>query len=121
MNRFTDPSYLFIREDQAHYWAIPITALIDFSQDQNNILKDAWMPTEELFQHVIKSVQFLWPHNADTHFERIKLADLQYPILMHQDRVIDGMHRIVKAYLLGIKQLPTRHLKCMPGPEKIKK
>lgn len=39
-----------------------------------------------------------------THYNRIKAADLSYPILVHQatpDEVIDGLHRLVKAITEG--------------------
>jgi disulfide oxidoreductase YuzD len=39
------------------------------------------------------------PLNHDHDMDKIKNAELKYPIIIHNDNIIDGMHRLSKAYL----------------------
>lgn len=40
------------------------------------------------------------------HFQLIQQANLTYPIILcHQGRVMDGMHRVAKAQLLGLSEI----------------
>lgn len=52
------------------------------------------------------------------HARLIEAADLSAPILLAADgRVLDGMHRIAKAHLLGVEQLPARRFDVDPEPD----
>jgi len=42
--------------------------------------------------------------------ERINKADLRYSIIMDKNYIVDGMHRLTKAYLLGKKKLKVYQL-----------
>lgn len=66
--------------------------------------------------------QFIVPFDIN-HFERIRSADLDYPILTitdplvhHNLRVADGMHRLMKCYLANITTIRTVNIKHMPPP-----
>lgn len=51
------------------------------------------------------------------HARDIYDADLSYPIILSPSgEVLDGMHRIAKAYLLGIEELDAVQLIEMPPP-----
>ena len=45
------------------------------------------------------------PTKYKKHIKRIKEANLKYPIIMYNNWIIDGMHRITKAKLEGKKTL----------------
>lgn len=40
--------------------------------------------------------------------KRIKNADLSYPIILHKNKIVDGYHRLAKAYLEGKKEIKAR-------------
>ena len=50
------------------------------------------------------------------HVDRCLSADLSYPILIHQDIVLDGTHRLIKAIALNSKVIPAIVLEDLPPP-----
>ena len=48
------------------------------------------------------------------HIVKVLTADYSFPLLMYEDDVIDGMHRIVRALCDGMSELPVRILKELP-------
>ena len=58
-------------------------------------------------------------HIAD-HFKQVSEADLAYPILLCADGgLMDGMHRVVKAYLQNLPSIKAQRLKVTPPPDYI--
>jgi len=54
------------------------------------------------------------------HHTRIQNADLQYPVILTPEgHIADGVHRIVKAYLQGVRNLPTVKLQTMPKSKEV--
>lgn len=54
------------------------------------------------------------------HMAQVQAADLAYPILLCADgRVMDGMHRVVKAYLAKHTTIAARQLALTPPPDHI--
>ncbi|MEM8634460.1 MAG: hypothetical protein AAGF33_05735 [Pseudomonadota bacterium] len=52
------------------------------------------------------------------HFKLVTEADLQYPVILCADgRVMDGMHRVTKAYSLGKKQILSVRFAKTPDPD----
>jgi len=52
------------------------------------------------------------------HIRLIEATDLSYPIILCPDgRVMDGMHRVVKAFLEGRKFLLAYRLPVLPEPD----
>lgn len=52
------------------------------------------------------------------HAAQVERADLSYPILLCPDaRLIDGMHRVAKAHLLGQKTIKAKRLNTLPPPD----
>lgn len=43
--------------------------------------------------------------NYKKEYERIKSANLNYPIIISNDQIIDGVHRYIKAYMSGKKTI----------------
>ncbi|MBL1407656.1 hypothetical protein [Sphingobacterium faecale] len=54
------------------------------------------------------------------HMKLIKEADLAYPILIcPEGKLMDGMHRVVKAYLEGLSSVQAFRLAILPQPDYI--
>ncbi|MBT4504122.1 MAG: hypothetical protein HOC74_40705 [Gemmatimonadetes bacterium] len=51
------------------------------------------------------------------HMKKIEEADLSYPIILSADgKLLDGFHRVAKAYYLGIDTLPAKRFTSDPAP-----
>ena len=48
------------------------------------------------------------------HLKRIANADPKYRIISHDNYITDGFHRIVRAQLMGIKELEVMQIKTLP-------
>ncbi len=48
------------------------------------------------------------------HVQRIRRANCRYPLLMCKGRVLDGIHRVVKAHTLEKPSLPARNFEMLP-------
>ncbi len=54
------------------------------------------------------------------HMQLVEAADLQYPIILcPQGRVMDGMHRVAKALLLGKNEIAAVRLPELPSPDHV--
>lgn len=54
------------------------------------------------------------------HIRLVQATDLSYPIILcPEGRVMDGMHRVVKAFLEGHKYVPAYRLPVLPEPDYI--
>ncbi|MCP4207960.1 MAG: hypothetical protein GY767_13060 [Shimia sp.] len=52
------------------------------------------------------------------HIKLVQAADLTYPILLcSEGRVMDGMHRVVKAYVAGQTTITARQFPVTPPPD----
>lgn len=52
------------------------------------------------------------------HMRLVQEADLSYPIIIGPEgRVMDGMHRVVKALLEGRQQILAYRLRVLPAPD----
>ncbi len=52
------------------------------------------------------------------HARQVSQSDLAYPILLcPQGRVVDGMHRVMKAVMMGDSTISARHLPELPKPD----
>jgi len=52
--------------------------------------------------------------------KRVVECDLDYPIIVTPDwYVADGMHRLIKAMLMGREKIFVKHLNAMPKPTRI--
>lgn len=54
------------------------------------------------------------------HAKRILDADLKHPVLLSPaGEVLDGMHRVAKAWLSGLKEVRVLQFAEMPSPDRI--
>jgi hypothetical protein len=57
-----------------------------------------------------------------SHIDRALKADLTFPIILSADgKVMDGSHRIMSAYIKGVKSLNTVQFEIDPTPDYISK
>lgn len=58
--------------------------------------------------------------NILKHYKKIENANFDYPIILNQDGVVlDGVHRICRASLLGLNTIPAVKFKQDPGPDRV--
>jgi disulfide oxidoreductase YuzD len=59
-------------------------------------------------------------NNVLAHFKKIEKADFEYPIIISSEGIVlDGVHRICKAYLVQRKTIPAVRFADDPEPDKI--
>lgn len=97
-------------------YGVYIEDLIRCSKDPEYILSISYKPVNTLFAQIKILAMSLWGNNHEDHFVRVCVADTQYPIIMYKGFVVDGMHRVVKAFVMGQESLRTIELKKMPDP-----
>lgn len=101
-----------------------------FIDDQGRVFKDEslreasrdlpvidYVLTDSLMDEILrwKLVNF---HDYLTHFRRVLNADLTTPLIIRSDGVImDGWHRIIKAYNTGLRALPAKRFEVDPAPD----
>lgn len=58
------------------------------------------------------------PRSILEHVRLIRACDLSYPIILDQcGRVMDGMHRVLRALLEGIDEIPAVRFEQDPSPD----
>lgn len=56
--------------------------------------------------------------NVAKHTQRINNADITFPILLTPDGdVLDGFHRLAKAWIMSLENIPTIQLRNLPPPD----
>jgi len=59
-----------------------------------------------------------WGQNHPSqHIDRCLSADLSYPILVHEGKIVDGCHRVIKALAQGETHISARVLTELPDPD----
>jgi hypothetical protein len=62
----------------------------------------------------------LWDLTADLPVERLKLADLAYPVIVcAEGRLMDGGHRLAKAWMEGRDDIAAVRFPVTPEPDEI--
>lgn len=111
------PQYHF-RPSQKGYYAWNVISLIQKSQK----LPITQLPLAKIAELDEDYWSFecgkLTVRQIAEHFELVQAADLAYPVLLcAQGRVMDGMHRIVKALLNGDQTIAARQFQTTPDPD----
>ncbi|MGH8052566.1 MAG: hypothetical protein ACREP4_01370 [Stenotrophomonas sp.] len=92
------------------------------------IARTAGLPVEQIAVHTIAELDepYWYDNEGDTpsgrsiamHMQLVNAADLAYPIILcPQGRLMDGMHRAVKAVVLGIDSIHAYRLPVLPAPD----
>lgn len=91
-------------------------------------IRDVWkmmegQPVTQLpIEPFVRRHEFMWRSYNKHHLERVKQADLSYPILVTRladadyHMLIDGGHRLFRHYQLGHKTVPVQFVDKMPPP-----
>lgn len=101
------------------YFAWDVSRLIDLSAD---------LPVFELKLDEIAELDELWwfqseadrptPRAIGSHVRLMLQVDTDYPVIVcPQGRVMDGMHRILKALTSGVDSVKAVQLPQMPDPD----
>lgn len=102
-------------QDDVYIW--DVDHLVSLSQD---------FPMIEVELSAIKELQeaYWFPDQHPTtlqiieHFQLVNAADLSYPIILcAEGRVMDGMHRVAKAKLLGYAKIKAVQFAQTPEPD----
>ena len=101
----------FIDED-GNVWKTK--SLIEHSKDIPVRIFNLWdISLDEVLRWQLTTV-----HDYCVHYTRVKNADLTVPIILRDDGyVMDGWHRVIKAMVTGVKELPCRRFKVNPPPD----
>ena len=76
-----------------------------------------WVPVESLAEKPWKAFEQKSRMDVARHIKLVLGANLDFPILLSSNgRIMDGNHRIVKAYLLGNERIAVKQFKTDPPP-----
>ena len=119
---FTDKpkiNQVCVFEDDEHILTYPIDAILKHANAE--VCKTyRYLPLDTLLWAIEPTVELWEPLDTLYHFKRMINADLSYPILIHETAVVDGVHRILKAALLGKSMLKVHDLRTLPPCPNIK-
>jgi len=112
----------------------PIHCIIHNGKKQVWVVKNLWELTKdfEVFDYSISTFDgfdedcWFGDRNKPTirkvmeHHEKIMKADYLYPIILSSDgTVMDGIHRICRAFIEGIKTIPAVKFVENPTPDRV--
>ena len=110
--------YIDFVGDKEHYWRIETLwqAVADLPVQEVDLDRIGW---QQDGCHNLSHPP-LWGELA-SHCKRAMVADLFYPVIVDRDwQVIDGMHRIIKAYVTGQNTIRAVQLPDMPKPDRMR-
>jgi hypothetical protein len=76
----------------------------------DQLKKPVWSYTKPGTQEITPYDVIKNPKLSPNHYNRIINADIKYPILIHNGTIIDGMHRLSRAYILKAPYLLVRYI-----------
>jgi len=115
---YTDSSVCVRHVTDEGFFGFKVKDLLELANDEENFII-GWLDTSYLFNDSIALIQKLWKQEINEHFDRIKETSLNYPIIMYNGEIVEGLHRVVKAYLSGQGQVKVKHLKDLPEIKKL--
>lgn len=119
MATWPEHGYVEKHGDNLHYWRASTLWKLSESLPREHILLDSFDWTNDNFQCNSLSDPPLWRDIGD-HTRRILAADLQYAIVISAEgNIMDGMHRVLKAYVLGIESISAVRFVENPPPDMI--
>ena len=69
---------------------------------------------DDLFETILPLIRDTWEVELGDHLKRIGWADPSCNVISYRGNIVDGHHRIVRAKLLGLKELKVIHLESLP-------
>ena len=112
--------------DSKKVWALDIPAE---EMDMQNLIWHFDIPfweVEDTDDYNLKPWEVIdEPDKHSVHYKKIQKADLKYPIDIMENKVrwliLDGLHRLVKAHMQGLKKVMVRKIPREKIPEISKK
>lgn len=98
----------YFRPSEKGFYAWDVDKLAELSQG---------LPVIDIELSKIKEIDELFKENLTTrsiaqHMKLVQETNLKYPIILSKEgRVMDGMHRLIKALLLGLKTIKAVQFK----------
>lgn len=103
-----------IFSDDKYFWNVD--RLIELSKGLPTIEMDVDSFRE--LDCAVWSEEGMTVHQVVEHAKRIRDADLRYPIILNSDGwIMDGCHRLAKAYMLGHKNITAVKFEHDPEPD----
>lgn len=102
-------TYSVVKEGVLHTWNVE--KLWEYSKD---LEASEW----EIPSDFLESWSWGQTHISQ-HIDRCLSADLSYPILVYEGKIIDGCHRAVKAMAQGDTHISAKLLTELPTPDDI--
>lgn len=97
-----------MKDQKIGTWLVP--TFWELTKNQNVVI----IPTETLLEIILGYVNNDY---EDDDWNRVEIADLSYPIIINDTHgILDGCHRVVKAYMLGHKEVVCVRLNDLPTP-----
>ncbi len=123
-HRKDEPDYIprhicIFRETDEGKWYCSQEDLIKFVETSKGV-KNQMISTKVAYENIIDRVQESWKDEMGSHLKRVANADPKYPIIVyqdevtHEDKVVDGFHRIIRATLMGIDELEVKYITRSP-------
>ena len=94
-------------EEYEYVWNIS-----SFTEKTKNIIPEDWIIPPTFVN------EWSWgDDNLNEHVERCLNADLNYPIIVWDNIVLDGCHRVIKALSINHKTIKAKIIKDIPPPD----
>lgn len=117
MTDWPEHGYIEGDDHNLYYWKASTLWKLSESMPVEDVPLDSFDWTNENFQCESLSKPPLWRDIGD-HAKRIFNADLQYPIVISASgNIMDGMHRILKCYVLGQATVKAVRFEENPPPD----
>jgi len=102
-------TYSLVVENYRYTWETK--TLIKASKNYETML---WLIPEEFL------AEWSWGEDSPAdHIERCLNADLSFPILVWDSKILDGCHRIIKALATGENKIKAIIIRDIPAPDSI--
>ncbi|HJE03850.1 MAG TPA: hypothetical protein K8U92_08240 [Aliarcobacter thereius] len=99
-----------------HIWDVDNIILLTKDLEEEEIPLSSIKELDETYWYDIDNSPTC--RSVAEHMILVQEADLKYPIIIcPEGKIIDGMHRVVKAYLNNQKSIFSYRLKKMPKPD----
>lgn len=118
MTIYTDPNVCVRYVTNEGQFGFSMRELMEIANDEKKFIV-GWLDTGYLFKDSIFLIQNLWKTELNDHLDLVKAENHNLPVIMYNGKIVEGLHRVVKAYLSGQAQVKVKHLKDLPEIKKL--
>lgn len=106
-------------DDNLYFWSAKRLWQLAATEPVILISLDDFDWTNDNFQFNLPTDTLYWRDIGDQ-AKQILAADLSYPIIISANgNVMDGMHRILKAYVFNLPSIPAVRFAVTPSPDRV--